>query len=193
MAASLAVAGPARQQLDTFLQDVITLKAVFTEQRLSPNSDEPVTVSGHLYLNRPSQFRWEYSGEEGQLIVADGRRVWLVEPDLEQVSHRSQKGAFAGTPGWLLTGQGDITDSFEVKEFGEYQGGQWLVLTPRDPDSQFERILLALDDNLLTRLEVADRLGGRSIYQFSDIEVNPALPENLFEYEPPTSFDLLEQ
>ncbi|MEJ2691973.1 MAG: outer-membrane lipoprotein carrier protein LolA, partial [Candidatus Thiodiazotropha sp.] len=81
------------RQLNAFLQELNTLQAGF-RQTVQPTDDDNVyTSSGVFYLKRPGQLRWEYEDPATQVIVADGKRIWLHDLELEQVSHRSQKAA----------------------------------------------------------------------------------------------------
>ena len=48
--------------------------------------------SGEVALSAPRLFRWEYTQPYPQLIVADGERVWVFDPDLDQVTVRPQRG-----------------------------------------------------------------------------------------------------
>ncbi|HHH12701.1 MAG TPA: outer membrane lipoprotein chaperone LolA [Thiolapillus brandeum] len=182
-----------RQRLESFLDGLHTLMAEFEQQVIDTETNEVSLARGTLYVSRPSRFRWEYEGEEGRYIVADGRTIWLVEPDLEQVSQRSQKAALRGTPAGLLAEKVELDRDFEVEELGIRQGVAWLKLTPRDEQSQFEQILVGLDGQGLARLEMADRFGQVTNFRFTHLEKNMPLPEELFRFEPPPGYDLLDQ
>ena len=51
-----------------------------------------------MSLAAPRLFRWEYVKPYPQLIVADGKTVWVYEPDLQQATVRDQ-GSEAHGPG----------------------------------------------------------------------------------------------
>jgi len=182
-----------RQRLESFLDGLHTLMAEFEQQVIDTETNEVSLARGTLYVSRPSRFRWEYEGEEGRYIVADGRTIWLVEPDLEQVSQRSQKAALRGTPAGLLAEKVELDRDFKVEELGIRQGVAWLKLTPRDEQSQFEQILVGLDGQGLARLEMADRFGQVTNFRFTHLEKNMPLPEELFRFEPPPGYDILDQ
>ena len=85
------------QKIDDFLNNLKTFQADF-EQVVENDSGMTLPVYGVFYLKRPGLFRWDYEGDSAQLIVADGKRVWLLDRELDQVSHQSQKSALRGTP-----------------------------------------------------------------------------------------------
>ncbi|MES9970346.1 MAG: outer membrane lipoprotein chaperone LolA [Candidatus Thiodiazotropha sp.] len=182
-----ALNGP--QQLEAFLQDLTTLQADF-EQTLQQD-DEAYTSSGVFYLKRPGLLRWEYSTPNEQLIVADGDRIWLYDIELEQVSHRSQQAALVGTPAQLLSDQAPINEHFQITDLGQSEGLNWVELLPKEKDSQFASLRLALNDNSLQRMEMVDNFGQTTRFVFENIQRNPTLDATLFKFEPPPMVDLI--
>lgn len=182
-----------RQHLQAFLDGLHTLMADFEQQVVDTDTNEVSRVRGTLYVSRPGRFRWEYDDSGGRYLLADGHTVWLVEPDLEQVSQRSQKEALKGTPAGLFADQVDLDKDFEVEELGTRQGVSWLKLTPRDEQSQVAQILIGLEGDRITRLEMDDRLGQVTSFRFTHVEKNMPLPEELFRFVPPPGYDVLDQ
>jgi outer membrane lipoprotein carrier protein len=178
-------------QLETFLQDLKTLKADFRQTLQQPDYDQVYASNGVFYLKRPGQLRWEYQTPSEQLIVADGSRVWLHDIDLEQVSHRSQKAVLDGTPAQLLSGTGPITEHFQVNELGVERELTWVELIPKSKEAQFSSVRLALQESRLERMEMLDNFGQVTRFFFDNLERNPELDDELFEFEPPPLIDLI--
>jgi outer membrane lipoprotein carrier protein len=178
-------------QLETFLQDLKTLKADFRQTLQQPDYDQVYASNGVFYLKRPGQLRWEYQTPSEQLIVADGSRVWLHDIDLEQVSHRSQKAVLDGTPAQLLSGTGPITEHFQVNELGVKRELTWVELIPKSKEAQFSSVRLALKASRLERMEMLDNFGQVTRFFFDNLERNPELDDELFEFEPPPLIDLI--
>ena len=40
---------------------------------------------GRVYLKKPGMMRWEYEKPEEQLIVSNGKLLWIYDPSLNQV------------------------------------------------------------------------------------------------------------
>jgi outer membrane lipoprotein carrier protein len=192
LASTPALAGGGKDKLETFLSNTQSLQAHF-EQSLH-DSAQGVTreLRGTFYLQRPGKFRWEYSKPQDQLVLADGRTVWLVEGDLKQAYHKAQAEALRGTPALLLAEKLRLEDHFTVGEQGTGQGMDWVELVPRDPESQFARVLLAFAGNDLRRMDLADKFGQVTRFAFSDVRLNPSLDPRLFVYTPPPGTQLFE-
>ncbi len=182
-----ALNGP--QQLEAFLKDLTTLQADF-EQTLQQD-DQAYTSNGVFYLKRPGLLRWEYTTPSEQLIVADGDRIWLYDIELEQVSHRSQQAALVGTPAQLLSDQAPISEHFQVNDLGEVDGLSWVELLPREKESQFSSLRLALNENNLQRMEMIDNFGQTTRFVFDNLQRNLALDAALFTFKPPPMIDLI--
>ncbi|MES9825784.1 MAG: outer membrane lipoprotein chaperone LolA [Candidatus Thiodiazotropha endolucinida] len=183
-----ALNGP--QQLEAFLKDLTTLQADF-EQTLLQDDDQAYLSSGVFYLKRPGLLRWEYTTPSEQLIVADGDRIWLYDIELEQVSHRSQQAALVGTPAQLLSDQAPISEHFQVNDLGEADGLSWVELLPREKESQFSSLRLALNENNLQRMEMIDNFGQTTRFVFDNLQRNLTLDATLFTFKPPPMIDLI--
>ena len=193
----LAFSGPgwaagAVDRLDRFLNGLDTLQADFI-QTVTGTEQGTTQAKGVFYLSRPNRFRWEYNAPEPQSIIADGRQIWLYDPELEQVSVQNQARALRGTPAMLLIDRGSVGESFEVSELDTVDGLTWFELIPRSEESQYERIRLGLRDDQLNRLEMRDKLGQRVSFQFLAVRSGVSLEDGLFEFEPPPGSDLYTQ
>jgi outer membrane lipoprotein carrier protein len=188
--AGLAADGPA-DRLHRFLDGLQTLQARFEQLVVVPGQDAVSQSAGTLYLSRPGRFRWAYDQPAGQLVVADGDRVWLYDPELEQVSHQAQADALRGTPALLLSDTGPIEDQFQVSAQEPHLGLDWVQLEPRAENSEIVRILVGFAGERLAQLEMLDSFGQLTRFRFREVQRNPALDPDLFRYRPPPGLDIL--
>ncbi|MEJ1296890.1 MAG: outer membrane lipoprotein chaperone LolA [Candidatus Sedimenticola sp. (ex Thyasira tokunagai)] len=188
-----AIAANGVEQMNYFLTQVTSLQAGFEQTVLSADQQQAIRSQGNFYLQQPGKFRWDYTEPEPQQIIADGRQVWLVDPELEQVSVQSQRTALKGTPAMLLVSGEPVDNHFEVIDIGNSQGFAWVELIPKEEESQFTRILLAFSNNEMQRMEMADKFGQVTRFQFFDIEHNPQFKSRFFLYQPPLFFDRYSQ
>ena len=147
--------------------------------------------SGEVWLSRPQRFRWAYGGDFPELVVADGTRIWIYDEALEQVTVKDQSREASDSPLALLTDPEQLERQFEIREVGEAEGLQLLELRSRKTDSQFERILLGLNENRLKVMIMEDAFGLRTELRFRGIERNLPLDDSLFTFVPPPGVDLI--
>ena len=178
------------EELQRFLHEVGGLQARFEQTLLNIQDRQTTSTRGIFYLKRPDKFRWDYFEPDSQQLIADGRQIWLYDPELEQVSVQSQKKALKGTPAMLLLSGDAVTEAFEITDMGSREDLSWVQLIPRDEESQFIRVLLAFADGELRRMEMADKFGQITRFSFHDIRMNPEFDSNFFRFERPFGTDI---
>jgi len=188
---NLAPPGSAREQLNRFSSGLEALHARFEQKVISSDGAVQDSSGGQVWLSRPQRFRWEYGGEFPEIVVADGKRVWIYDVTLEQVTVKDQSTAAADSPLTLLTNPARLDEQFEVREAGDASGLQLLELRARSMETDFERILLGLRDGGLELMIMEDAFGLRTELHFDEIRRNPVLEEALFSFEPPAGVDLI--
>jgi len=183
--------GPARASLERFCTGLESLSAIFTETIISPEGEIVEHGGGEVWMQRPDRFRWRYDGEFPELIVADGRRVWIFDQTLEQVTVTEQSGLPADSPLLLLTDLAALDRQFSVAEFGEDAGVLLLELKVRDQEAKFERVLVGMRDDALSYMAMEDAFGMRTEVRFEAIRRNPELDASRFEFTPPEGVDVI--
>jgi outer membrane lipoprotein carrier protein len=184
-------AGTARDRLDAFAKGMHSLAGRFSQTMSNANGDPGKTSSGTMALQAPRQFRWETTAPYKQTIVADGSRVWLYDPDLEQVTVRKQSSEEAQSPLTVLTDLSLLDKDFKVTEQGEHDGLQWLRLTSTGKDPQFEYADLGFDDSGLARMAFRDQLGNTTQISFAGWKRNANPPDGTFTFVPPPGTDVI--
>lgn len=194
--APLLMAGVAHADaLDTlndFVRVVKTGKASFSQTVWSPDGVRKKVSSGSFEFSRPNQFRFVYSKPFEQTIVGDGRKVWIYDADLNQVSSRRMSEALGATPAALLAG-GNLSKDFELKALPSERGLDWVQATPRQRDGSIQQMRIGFKGKELAALELKDAFGQRSELQFSAVSSNPSLPADYFKFVVPAGADLIEQ
>jgi outer membrane lipoprotein carrier protein len=188
-----AAHGGSIDRLKNFMRDAHSLRAEF-EQSVYGTPDKPAAASrGKMQMERPGKFRWEYTQPFKQLIVGDGEKVWIWDPDLNQVTVRKMRVALGSSPAALLAGNNEIEKNFNLKDAGSRDGMEWLDAAPKGGEGNIESVRLAFKGNSLARMELKDSFGQVTVIRFSSVQKNPLLGEDLFRFTPPRGADVLEE
>jgi outer membrane lipoprotein carrier protein len=171
------------QRLEDYLKGLSSLKSSFEQVTFNADRTQMMEASGTFYLQRPGRFRWEYDTPNRQVIVADGKRVYLHDLDLDQVSHQSQAKALRGTPALLLASGGPIEDHFKTRPIESRDGRDWVELVPKASDTDVVRIELGFGGKELDSLIMEDSFGQMTRLNFSATQRNPSLDPDLFEVD----------
>src|SRR5690348_7231842 len=186
-----AATGAARARLDAFATGLHSLTGSFSQTLVDPNGNAGKTSTGTLAPEAPRQFRWETVAPYKQTIVADGSRVWMYDPELEQVTVKVQSSEEAHSPLTVLTDIKQMDREFKVTEQGERDGLVWLRLTSTAKDPQFAYADLGFDANGLARMTFKDQLGSTTDIRFSDWQRNAPIPPATFNFVPPKGADVI--
>lgn len=186
-----AATGPARARLDAFATGLHSLTGHFSQTLTNVNGQDSKTSTGTLALEAPREFRWDTTAPYRQTIVADGGRVWMYDPELEQVTVRKQSTEEAHSPLTVLTDLKQLDKEFNASERGEKDGLAWLRLTSTSKDAQFAWVDLGFDASGLARMTFRDQLGSTTEIRFSQWQRNPVLPPDTFTFTPPDGADVI--
>lgn len=178
-------------RLDDFTRQLETFTADF-EQTLYDESSEPLqSSSGRLQIKRPGKFFWRYEKPDRQDIVTDGNTLWLYDHELEQVTVSPVDERLSGTPLVLLTGGAPLGEEFDIEALGASEGIDWLQLTPRETDSDFEQVYLGLGAGGVVAMELQDSFGQATQIRFSNVQSNQPIDDAVFAFTPPDGVDVI--
>lgn len=169
-----------------------TATARFEQQVLDRTGKVVERASGTFAFARPGKFRWTYDKPNKQVLVGDGQKLWIHDPDLNQVTVKRIDRAISSTPAALLAGKDDITALFTLRDAGSSDGLNWVEALPKAQDTGFERVRIGLQGRTLAAMELNDQLGGRTMLRFSDLKSNVPVPPDTFTFTPPKGADVLE-
>lgn len=190
-----ALAGAAHagavDQLKAFAESTRSARADFDQTVTGKSGRKPQASAGQMMFARPGKFRWVYEKPYPQLLVGDGRKLWVYDPDLRQVSVKSIGQALGSSPAALLAGDNALEKNFHLAEGGSRDGLDWVEARPKNPDGGFERMRIGLAGTDLRAMEIMDNFGQTTLILFSAFERNPQLSPELFRFVPPKGADVV--
>ena len=192
------------ESLESFVKSVSSGRADFTQVVTSPSKEGQAarskTSSGTFEFSRPNRFKFLYKKPFEQTIVADGQTLWLYDADLNQVTARKQSSVLGSTPAALIAAAPDLRAlqaDFTLAAAPDKDGLQWVVATPKAKDGQLQSVRVGFHANEkpagLAALEILDSFGQRSVLSFNQVEVNPKLSADAFQFKTPKGADVIRQ
>jgi outer membrane lipoprotein carrier protein len=181
----------ATARVERYLAGLSTWSADFDQTISDANGKTLRTASGHLYLQRPGKFRWDYQKPAEQLVLADGSRLWFYDKELQQANVRDMDATLASTPATLLAGGAALGDQFQISALPAEQGLEWFQLMPKHGDTDFQAVRVGFAKGELARMLLADKLNQVTTLKFSAARRNTALPADLFTFTPPAGVDVI--
>jgi len=212
--------------LDSYLDDMKTLRATFLQTLTDAHGKEIDRANGTLIVSRPGRFSWEIHPQAagssggaqagaaqsgagqpaagqpgasqpgttqsgGQLMVADGRNLWFLDRDLQQVTVKPADAALSATPAMLLSGTVDVRKSFTITSLPRHDGLDWVAVEPHGSEADFKRAVLGFEGKVLKRMILSDKLGQTATIQFDRVEQNGRVAPEEVSFTPPAGVDVI--
>jgi outer membrane lipoprotein carrier protein len=200
--------------LDRYLKNLKTLRVTFLQTVADAQGAEVGRSTGTLIVERPGKFSWDIhpqsvtpaansgqsaaaappaaASDSGQLMVSDGRNLWYLDRDLEQVTVRPMTAALSATPAMLLSGTVDVHEHFTESLVGMRKGLNWVYVEPRSTEADFKSALFGFDGKgTLQRMILEDKLGQVVTIVFQDVAVNVPVPAKELTFTPPPGADVI--
>jgi outer membrane lipoprotein carrier protein len=186
-----AAAADGVEEVSDYLRGLNSLQADFRQITIPADGGPALEATGTFYLLRPDRFLWEYDAPSTQRIVADGKRVYMHDTELNQVTHRSQKKILDGTPAQLLASREPPERYFRISNLQRDDNRVWAELIPKTPDTDVEKLQIGFVDGELDTLLMEDRFGQLTRFIFTDVDRNAQLQYSMFRFKRPRGADFL--
>ena len=210
MVAVVPAALAATTPLDSYLDDMKTMRATFLQTLVDAHGREIDRSSGTLIVSRPGKFSWEIHPQAGgagagaaagtgaapgasggQLMVADGRNLWFLDRDLQQVTVKPADAALSATPAMLLSGTVDVRKNFTITPAPKRDGLDWVLVEPHGSEADFRRALMGFEGKELKRMILEDKLGQTATVLFDHVERNGHVAPEEVSFTPPPGVDVI--
>ncbi|MFZ9709529.1 MAG: outer membrane lipoprotein chaperone LolA [Steroidobacteraceae bacterium] len=175
--------------LDRFLEGLTSWQTQFTQTVTDSRGRTRPGESGQLIVQRPGRFRWEIGN--AQLMVADGRNLWFLDRDLEQVTVKPASRALTATPATLLAGTAPLRNQFRLESEGRRDNLDWVRVTPLSSSAEFRSARLGFAGLELARMELLDALGQRVTLAFTASRRNAPVDPAALTFKPPAGADVI--
>ena len=179
-------------------QAMASFQSDFTQEDRTPGA-APMTASGTLSYRKPGRMRWEYAPPNEQLLVTDGKTVWLYDPLLESVTEQALKEVTEGTPLKFLLGAGNLTSDFDCRALTLPPGTEdkltYVELVPHTPIPAlaFLQIGVRPDSARIEAFRMVDTQGGERWVRLANIKAGVSLPEGRFVFEVKPGMDVIKK
>ena len=144
-----------------------TITARFSQLTLDGSGTQLQETAGEMSVKRPGLFYWHTDAPNEQLMVSDGQKVSLWDPDLEQVTIKKLDQRLTQTPALLLSGDvSKISESFDItsKQAGDVMD---FTLKPKTKDTLFDSLRLSFRGGKINDMQLIDSVGQRTNILFT--------------------------
>lgn len=200
--------GPAAlaRQVQERYRSVTSLTADYTRASrfvsLGAQGGREVAGSGRLTWARPLKLRLEQDTPRQELIVTGGGAAWWVRPQRKQADLYPLSQFTSGLVSLLdaLGGLASLDQDYQVRAASAAEvkdapaGSRLLSLLPRQRRADLKELVLIFGakDLLLRGFVIYNLVGDRTAYHFSNLQVNPATTPEMFAYQAPVDYRVVD-
>ncbi len=190
---AVSMVAPAAEPVDELaglLSGVQTFQAQFV-QFIADKTGAIQQTSGTLKARKPGYFYWHTDPPLEQVVVSDGEKVSVFDPDLEQVTIQKMDEEKRQSPAMLLSGDvAKIKATYQVTS-ESMEGVRVFSLVPLSKESLFDRLQMKFVQGTLVEMRLRDGLGQKTTLSFLNVEMNPSLSDADFELQLPDGVDII--
>lgn len=192
--AKKAASLPILDKVQSFYERTDDLAADFiqtyTRVALSRTSESRGTVE----LKKPGMMRWDYDKPYKKHFIADGKTLWIFEPEEEQVIiDRTFKTSNLSSSVAFLWGRGRLDDTFVVKLAGTKGDTTILDMTPKT-GATYSKMTLIVETKTGKVVEsiLHEASGNTNHFKFNNVRTNVGLDAKRFSFVPPANVEIVE-
>lgn len=153
-------------------------------------------ASGILQIKRPGMMRWEYEIPEKQIIITDGKDLWIYRPDDKQVMVGKAPSYFGGGKGaGFLSDIKLIRNDFSVTlESINDPDSYVLKLVPNEKKFDIAMIHLYVSKKTydISKVISFNSAGDETYIEFDKFQFNRNPDDSLFRFTIPEGTDILQ-
>jgi len=163
------------------------LKAKFAQHYTYKVYDRTQVSSGKVFFKKPRMMRWDYQKPAQKVFVADGKTLWVYEPEEGQVFKRDLADSQLPVALTFMSGEGELGKAFDATLTDESDADFVLELIPKKSAADYQKLVLKVDRTTFQVREsiVIDPVGNINRVVFTGIETNGGLPDRGFRFTPP--------
>jgi outer membrane lipoprotein carrier protein len=191
-------AGQVTERIQKFYEATRDFQAAFQQEYFSKALGRKKRSSGFVYIKKPGKMRWDYQQPRPKHFIADGKALYIYDPELEQVMvDRAFSGSSLTTAVTFLWGKGKLSDEFDIAFYGKADLGgpehYVLEMLPRKK-ARFRKLLMVVEKKTfkVTETVVEDPGGNVNHIFFASISTNVDLKDESFRFEIPEGVDVIE-
>jgi outer membrane lipoprotein carrier protein len=153
------------------------------------------TAAGRLFAKPPGMMRWEYETPERQLVITDGRKLWIYRPDDFQVMVGRAPSFFGeGKGAGFLSNIKGVQENFEITPGGPSKDTNYVLkLIPKKKTFDISKILLFIASDTFDVVQVVtyNPYDDETRIELNDYEHKKNLTDSLFIFDIPKGVDVV--
>ena len=172
-----------------YLNTIQTIRGEFIQRERSSQINQK--VSGEIFIRKPNQLLWSMESPNKKKVLINGKTITYFDADLEQVviSDYLKENQVSWVNLFLNRSLTESSYKFNEKKLNN---GETHIRFD-DMKGDYQSVTLIFKSGLLQEIDLLDNNNNSIIIEFTKFEINQTLSDNLFNYQFPSSADVIDQ
>lgn len=179
---------------------VRTTRATFEQTIRNPITGSDLASKGEFEQSRPDKFAFRFSDPQGDVIVSDGKFVWLYLPSSTpgQVIRAPLTADLEGSIDLIGAFFSNPRQKYTISDGGEATVGgkatRVVTLTPRQGAASFTKARVWIDasDGMLRQFEAEEANGVTRRVRITSFSPNAKVSASAFSFKPPKGVKIVD-
>ena len=183
----------ANQRFFDYLEGVESLESDFLQETLSDEGVVLETSRGYLKIKKPGMFKLLYSSPFIQEIISNGDRIWIYDPDLQQVVVRETFDSEVSFLNLILKNPIALEENYIVKSLTEGNGlnEKFLLVASEGSSTVFRRVYVSFSNELISGFQLKAGVDRILEIRLNNVKKNTEIDAREFEFIPPENADVI--
>ena len=172
-----------------YLNTIQTIRGEFIQRQSSSQINQK--VSGEIFIRKPNQLLWSMESPNQKKVLINGKTITYFDADLEQVviSDYLKENQVSWVNLFLNRSLTESSYKFNEKKLNNVE----THIRFDDMKGDYQSVTLIFKSGLLQGIDLLDNSNNSIIIEFTKFEINQTLSDNLFNYQFPSSADVIDQ
>lgn len=185
------------EKIQNIYDNAVDYKADFYQESEMGTIKRIQKAVGVVYFKKKGKMYWEYKEPTQQKVISNGKKMWLYQPDINQVQEFNYNSLETNkAQNSFLNGIGKLSDEFEIEYSGQIIKGNFLLdLKSKEKETTFKKIKMYVDtENFnIVKTITTDAYGNTNSITFENIKFNTGVDDDFFVFKVPEGVNVVKQ
>ena len=178
-----------------YLDGIESLEADFQQEIIDQDGVVLETSQGFLKIKKPNKYRWVFFSPIEQEIVSNGDKIWIHDPELEQVVIRDSLDSDPNILDFIFEEPGVIEKNYSIKLLSE--GGvvkeKFSLIDLREASALFEKAYVTFGNKVINEVQLVTGADRTLKIRLKNVRKNTEEVAQEFEFVPSMGTDVVRE
>ncbi len=178
-----------------YLNGIESLKADFSQEIIDQDGVVLETSQGSLKIRKPNKYKWVYFSPMEQEIVCNGDKIWIHDPELEQVVVRDTIDSDPNILDFIFEEPSVVAKTYSIELLSRNNGAQekFSLSHLKEASAIFEEIYVSFYKGTIHEVQVKTGADRTLIIRLKDVRKNTEISVQDFEFAPTKDTDVVRE